>query len=394
MYKFLIFLLVVLICQPLYSQKEVTKKLNKNINVSVWGQLWGTYSLDQQRLNDASGELETVDDRADVFLRRARVFLKGQPLDNLKFTLQLYYDRLGQNRFNNIRGGSNDANLGIWDAFVSYSILNNYLNLTAGYFRPQVGRESITSATQVNSFEKAFTQNYQRDHAIGRPNGRETGLNLGGLALWDNFGINYNFGFFDSNHGRLTGDGAEGFNNAYIYSGRVVFMIGDPEMDKYKIGYKINYFGDRKGLSVAVNGTYSGETDLFDENTFIGADLLFNWNWLALDAEYDVLSRTFGDMDYTDVVWHVRAGYTIPFDNFHLEPSVLYNKFEGDENSMIYPNGTDEAIDLGVNFYLYKNNLKLSGHYILNQGEPRSKKTDGTNFDLGDVVCMGLQFNF
>lgn len=393
MKKFLLYFLIFLFATNLYSKD----KLNKKIDVSVWGQIWSPYSMDAsfaQENSEGVSELSPVDDRYNVYLRRARVFLKSSPLDNLKFTLQLYYDNLGKDNFSSMRGGFSDAEFGIWDAFLQWGVDSEYFNVLVGYFRPQVGREGITSATQVISFEKAITQNYQRQHSIGRGNGRETGINIGGLKLWDNFGINYNVGLFDASHSSLIGANGGSPNNTYIYAGRVVFMIGDPEMTNYKIGYKMNYFGERRGLSIAANGTYSENSNIFDQNTFVGGDILFNWDWISLDAEFNVLSRTVGETDYTDFVWHVRGGYTFKVSNFFLEPAFLYNRFEGDEQSVRYPNGIDELIDLGLNLYLFKNNLKVSGHYIMQNGDAVSKKTDGENFELGNVIALGCQFSF
>ncbi len=57
-----------------------------------------------------------------------------------------------------------------------------WLYLTSGFFRPQLGRESITSAWSVNSFEKAISQSYVRSYLVNAGHGRAPRFNLGGIT--------------------------------------------------------------------------------------------------------------------------------------------------------------------------------------------------------------------
>lgn len=67
------------------------------------------------------------------------------------------------------------ANVGLWDSFLQWKVSSDLFHVTAEYFRPQISRENITAAFNVNSFEKAPSQNYVRQSVIGRG----TGINLG-----------------------------------------------------------------------------------------------------------------------------------------------------------------------------------------------------------------------
>jgi len=65
----------------------------------------------------------------------------------------------------------------IWVAFFSWTLDDRWANITFGYLRPQIGRESITSAFKVSSFEKGLTCVTAR-YTL-KPNGKVKVLNRG-----------------------------------------------------------------------------------------------------------------------------------------------------------------------------------------------------------------------
>jgi hypothetical protein len=84
----------------------------------------------------------------------------------------------------------------LWDVSGTYSVDPKF-NITAGYFRPHVGRENITAAFSAISFEKSLLNFYPGLFLPGRNTGREIGVNLDGLILKKGWSLNYNFGYFD-----------------------------------------------------------------------------------------------------------------------------------------------------------------------------------------------------
>jgi len=294
----LIAVVLSLISLPLKAQDV---KLFQNL------QVWNVFSMNAR--NDAG---EPVDDRLNTFLRRARLGVEGKIQNDISYRITFAYDNIGKDVFTAVSGepqGSSDKEFYLFDASVLWSIDTTWANLTLGFFRPQAGREHMTAAFAVTSFEKSLENFYQREYMLGRGSGREVGLNLGGLMHEGNFGINYNFGFFNPNHERIIGNGTKW---SPLLAGRIALTIGDPEMQKYKTGYQINYQSKRRGITFAVNGTYQGKTDEtatarrvndstvlysytggFKRNVIIGADVLLNWDKLNIDAEYDIFLRGF-----------------------------------------------------------------------------------------------------
>lgn len=366
------------------------KKEDFKFDIRMMVQLWSLYTMDQLVFNETMGEYETVDDRFNTNLRRARLIIRGNPYPRLKYSLALFYDLAGRDLLSGSVGGNNPAqpNFGVWDGFFQYQLSegSEAAWLTGGWFRPQFQRESITSGWSVNSFEKSMSQNYVRRHLVGTGPGRAAGLNLGGLLQGESIGFNYNIGVFNP---LRTGEfGATvGRNFAPLFSGRTVLYIGDPELTKYKIGYETNYYNKRKGVSLDFNASYQGQTDLFDESVAFGPGMLLNWGPLNLDGEWIWMNRsgtrTVGtggtrSFDYTSNSGHIRVGYNIIVDKYMLEPVFMAMQFNGGETAeeqadaaaIAAFSGSERTYDLGLNWYIDRRNLKLMLHYTWRDGDP------------------------
>jgi hypothetical protein len=279
----------------------------------------------------------------------------------------------------------------------TYALHKNWANITVGYFRPQVGRESITAGFEVLSFEKALTNFYPRQHLVGTGPGRETGVNVGGLYNDEKtkLGLNYNFGVFNVDK-FSSGTGGDNL----LYTARVAVSYGDPEMKKYGMGYKINYFGKRNGITFAVNYAHYGSgkdgASSFKNNQMLGFDTLANYKDFTFNAEYDELKRSFdtSSLDYKDKVWHVRGGYNFTLPNKTiLEPTITYAEWQGDKTHT-NNNGNFKTTDVGLNWYIKQNNMKLNLHYVKQSGSAKSAYNPNVNDKAGDYVGVGLQLIF
>ena len=378
------------------------QKEGARIEPFVMLQLWTNYSMGQEVYDATDQIFKPVEDRFNVLLRRGRFGVKAQPYEGLNFTLITAFDGIGKDVLTGMIGSPNNLSspkFFIWDAFFQWKIRKNSetFNLVGGYFRPQLSRESITSGWSVNSMEKAMSQTYIRKHLAGTGPGRALGLNLGGLILPEGkkWGLNYNLGLFNpvyqSNSGNSTGS-----QFSPLLVGRVVAYLGDPEQTKYGIGYGINYFGARKGLSLGAGASWQGATGLFEKSVAASADLLFNWGAFNLDGEWNWMWRegieTPGPnsspaFSYLSQTGHLRAGYNLVIGKrFFIEPAFMVMHFTGASDlegqaratAIGASSGSETTFDAGLNWYLNKKKLKVMLHYTWNQGD--AGEAEGTPF--------------
>lgn len=392
---------------------------NPDFKIEPFAQLqgWGVYSMERSAQNDADAGLDKADQRANFFFRRARLGFRGKPYKDLSYTLSLYYDNAGHDSMAATRATNNPsttngrqtdvtrgvAAVGLWDSFLTWKVSKSDLfHVTAGYFRPQISRESLTAAFNVNSFEKAPSQNYVRQSVIGRGFGRGTGINFGGMKYNDGFGFQYNVGAFNKVTTAGTAkDGAttvnlgesQGDENSLVYVGRFAVTFGDAEMEKYGFGYNINYFGKRKGITIAVNGSSQDRTPTYRENKVIGGDILFNYNNLNVDGEFFwIYKKGNKSSEYAKSrTGHLRAGYNFFLSNGTvLEPSAMVSGFFGETGSDY--TGRDTVYDVGLNWYLDQNKYKFYMHYVKQDGDGNNlvHRDGSTGYHYGDYAGVGV----
>ncbi|MCF8246773.1 MAG: OprO/OprP family phosphate-selective porin [Saprospiraceae bacterium] len=369
---------------PQQPPRWLTKKSNYLPEVKAFTQLWGIYSMGMEVYDASSGKYEAADDRFNLSLRRARVVIAGEPYAGLKYSVALGYDQTGRDILSSGVGGTNkaDPSLSVVDAFLQWKIgKGEAFNLVGGWFRPQVQRESITGAWATNSFEKSMSQNYLRSHLVGTGYGRAAGLNLGGIFTKEKVSLNYNLGMFNPVTASLAG-GSVGKKAAPLFAGRASLSLGDPEFNKYGIGYNINFFNKRKGVSLDFNAARQGETEKFQSSTAYGPGLLLNWGALNLDGEWMWLKRegtdSLGSFNASSATGHIRLGMNFSAGKYVLEPTFMLMKFKGgmsateqaDAALLKLSAGEETTYDLGVNWYLDGRNLKLALHYTWRNGDP------------------------
>ncbi|WP_224995837.1 porin [Cesiribacter sp. SM1] len=357
------------------QEPKALKADGKKIEITQSLQLWNVYTF------ESLGEQEQ-ESRNDLYIRRGRLGVKGKLQENIAFNVAFAYDGIGRDKETAGNGSPNpddNHDFFLWEAFVAWTH-KPMLNLAAGYFRPQVGREHMTAAFKTPSFEKSLSNFQPRAHTIARGTGRELGLNLGGLHKASGWSFNYNIGLFDMSGEKLTGDGAASLP---MLASRVAFTLGDPEMEKWGLGYTHSYYGKRKGITLGLNSTYQGETQVFKRNSFYGADLLANWGGWDFTVEYDWLYRNSflpvenSDLDEqqtastTDKVYTYKLGYNFELKNGKvLQAAAMYSGQQASEfgdtwgqNSLT--GATDQKVyDVGLNYLLNKDKLKLSMHYV------------------------------
>ncbi|MFT5384268.1 MAG: hypothetical protein ACI8VT_003417 [Saprospiraceae bacterium] len=355
-------------------------------------QLWSTYTFGTEVYDAETGKYQAVDNRMDTHIRRTRLGVKGQPYPNLKFVFISSLDLVGKDILAGTEGGGNNGSspsFRIWNAFIQWKVFtkNDGLHITTGYLPPQIGRESITAALRVTSMEKSWSQNYLRRQLVGTGPGRAVGINAGGLFLNKNknVGVSYDAGIFNPVFESLGGNSTGG-KSSVLVSGRIVFHFGEPEFEKYTISRKVNYFGKRKGLSIALAAAQQGETDLFLQNSVYGVDWLLNWGNLNLSGEWSILERegeellintTTRRIDTKSNTGFVRLGYNLNLKNARvLEPVLVFAQFNGALKSTAQKDaaklnafaGQDQYLEASLNYY-FNPNLRLSLAYTFRDGD-------------------------
>ena len=325
-----------------------------------------------------------VEDRLNTQFRRSRIGLTGQPYAGFSFKLTAAIDFVGKDLLSATDAGFNNGPsppLRLWNGVVNWRLFPNSdaLHLMGGYYTVPIGRENITPALAVTSLEKAWSQNYLRRHLVGIPPGRAVGFNLGGMFKTGTEAINVSYDLSVQNPvaGALGGN-STGRRSAPLLTTRWALHLGDPEFAGYSFGHKVNYFGRRRGVTLAFAASEQAATDQFEQNRALSTDLLLNWGPWNLDGEYSYLFREGGNGQSTSGrVGHVRLSRNIGLPHGRtLEPVALYWFYHGPMtaeeqaaaralNSFA---GEDYSLDLGLNYY-FNPGLKLSLHHTWRWGE-------------------------
>lgn len=337
------------------------------VDILQYFQLWNVVTLKSPN--------PEVSPRMDTHLRRARFGVGGQINSKLLFYAGFTYDGIGKDSLSVSAGAPNPADnltFSIRDAFFLYKF-NSLFNLTAGYFRPRAGRESIYTSAFNISQEKGQPSFHPRIHMVGRGIGRETGINLGGLIRGEMHSFLYDMGFFDATHPSIRGAGKTW---SPLLTVRGMWMIGDPEMESYTVVYSQTGYMERKGLSIGTSLTYQSKTDLFRNNLVYGADTQLNYGPLDFVAEYLWLYRetpTGGSFTKTtDYSYVIKGAWNIAMpDAGILQLCLMYtatkpdSRYEAQAINPLTKASLHEEWAGGINWMIKRNRLKLGLHYVI-----------------------------
>lgn len=379
-------------------------------------QLWATWTPTPRVYDADAGNYRTEKGIFDPHIRRSRIGMRGEVVPRLRYTAIFAFDLIGHDPLSGTFGGTNNDPFpvtGVADAYVQYQVFpqNDRLHVTAGFVRPMYSREAITSGFTVNSMEKPVSQIYIRKHLLNSNPGRSMGLNAGGQVSnsAEDLHLRYDLGLFQPVFGR-----AGGF--PLMMSGRLVFQLGQPEEASYTLAHRINYFGRRRGLSLALSAARTGTTALFGESRAIGLDLLANAGPFQLDGELHRLERrpSTGGLArgmYLQYVGHLRAGYNLWHTSRGvLEPVVTwmfyYGGLSGEEQALATEvgafAGVEHSLEAGLNWW-FSPRVVLQGFYTHRRGDaghagPGARvntyfsQAETGAILRGDWIGMGLRF--
>lgn len=360
-------LLLLLVAMPAVADEP-------SIRLEHRAQLWLMSPIGAE-LEGAAGELEDVDPRADFFIRRGRIRLAGKLPARVSFLVQIQYDGLAQDAGTlGLGTGRGPVDLQVRDAYARWDMVRDRLELTAGFFHPVFSREAEISSFSVTSFDKSDLQTYVRDHSTGLSSGRMGGLQLAGTLPMDRGNMTATVGVFDPNARAIVGDGL-------LWS---PLLTGRLELTRGAENAATKPFTARNGLTVGVDGSWQGRTEVFDHNATFGADVAMRIGAFSLEAEGQGLLRD-------DALAHVlmaRAAWAVPMGERFLQPVVTLTRYEGDPGSSF--SGTQTSVEAAV-FALLTDKAKVGVAFNWSQGNADSVFTDGVSFRRGSWLAVGVQ---
>lgn len=379
--------LVISAISPGRTQEEANRPV---LTSKVFGlfQFWSVHEHGQE-VWDANDKVYAPQDGRLLFLmRRARLGADFQYGPRVKARIIAELDQLGPV----VLGDPNVQSpwdIGLLDAFLSFRISDGeQLNVTAGFFRPQISRESITAAWAVTSMDKSYTQGFPRKFLTGNPYGRTAGINVGGLfSIGDGLQLRYDAGAFSpGNKLNTDGTGDPEWRNDLLLAGRVALSLGDPEDQRYGLGHRINYFGKRKGISIALQAARGSGP--YGDRILYGLDLLANSGPWQLDGEVmEMLGH--GDTRSVNHSGHVRLAWNAFLDNGDvLQPFAMYSFFLGplgleDQVRAIEQGmygGGSFMYSAGMTWHLNPQKVWLTLQYSVNAGD-KGEASDGTKIN-------------
>ncbi|QDE69302.1 hypothetical protein BHS09_21265 [Myxococcus xanthus] len=276
---------------------------------------------------------------ATVSLRRGRVglHLTGSPW--VRGGLEVSFDRLVL-----LPGPLQGPPLALHEASATFTVLPQRAWLSVGLFRPQVGRESLTSGFEVDSLDKAITQGPLREHLTGTESGRAPGVDVGGLLRGEGWSVRYDSGLV------VYRPGPEGAWRPPLLVARAALTLGAPEAESYSLSLPMNDFGLRQGFTLALQGS----TEPGGDARSWGVDALLRLRPLVLSAELHQVAFPQGHA----LLAHVRAGLNLPGPGATvLEPWALVARVTGGALADA-PGGA--RLDAGLSWYLHRQTLRAT----------------------------------
>lgn len=381
----LLFLLFSLVLTAQEEGEQRPDLTDWTVNPILAFQGWGTYTFGgEERMGNT---FEPVDDRLNFMVRRFRWGATAGVGDRLFIKFLGALDFVGSDQRAGTVGGVNNGGFPaaqIWDLYVRYRVVpkSEVLYVVGGWLRPPLGRESMSGALGVASFEKGWNQWYIRQHLVGTGPGGTAGVYLGGMrSLNEGLHVDYRAGVFNPEGGGLSG----GRTFSPLFVSRLNLMFGDPEKQSWTYGLAAaNTFGRRQGASLAVVYSTEGPTERVARGVrHLGLDGVVSLGQFHLEGEWHGMLRRATQGEQRFRTFMLRTGVNLPLATGgatparYLEPTVMVYGFRGGTTNAAYDvavatayfAGDETVYDVGLNYHLVPGKIRLGLHYVGRSGE-------------------------
>lgn len=379
--------IVFLLCtEQVLASDEKENNFNPTITPFLEIQFWNVVS------EGTISETETSANRYAAYFRRGRFGVKGKVLPELSYSLMLAMDNLGKEGYSSTKGAVNLGVISVWSASFTYKIYgaNDWFNFTGGYFLPHLSRESTTNPWSVSSLDKAENSCYIRQFVTGKANGVCPGINLGGTGKVGKSVFLYN-GAIINRQGAISNMNE---NWSPVFLGHAMINFGAAEFSKYKFCFSNNILKKQKSITLGLGASTQGKIDVFQSSQSFSADVTVYLGGLKINTEFNHLYRK-NELEYRANCFMARAAYIFFLKkNWILEPTLMYEKFRGDDNyeDASFFDGSDEKLDFGVNLISAQKKIKVNLHYVVHEGTGVENRYIKNTKYSGDYVVLGLQF--
>ena len=329
-----------------------------------------------------------IDARPFFSVHRARLWFRGKVHDRVNYVLHLAFDRIGADEYAMLQAGplGPARPLAVQDALVQYDVFGTKaLRISAGFLRPNVGRESNTPVPAVGTHEPGLTSFLARRMTTGTGHGRAGGIDLGGR--FENLAgdslplaLIYHAGAFTPTREGMGADGTQysnslGLQGAPLFGGSLSLVFGS--LSHMRAG-DLLFLPNPWSIdwTVMLGGAASAQmkNDFFDRTVVQSYYANASAYGVYFDGEFVTAERklaTGGRM--SNRAYHARLGYNIWLDRSILSPFAMYTQLNGDDFSSIGTSavddfgmalGTGSLVDAGFNWHFRAHKLRAGFHVI------------------------------
>ncbi len=356
----------VMLSPVLASASGVTVYKDGDKYVKLGGRIQLQYYMADQ---DTGSSSDTKTD--ELFFRRFRPYIEGS----------IHEDWMGKFQWD-MGKASGENEISVEEAYFKYTGFDN-VSLIIGNYPFPFSRENLTSSKTKQLVESPFTGS----HDYGTP-ANNAGIHVSGYVAEEKlltWGISVASACIDPSNSKLDFDTPVNkdadFNQGWMVGGRVDYHpFGELKFLQGDFDRKI-----KATIGVAAF-TWSNDDD---NNITVGKDVdsvtgfevsgALRYAGFSADAEYNIFNSDLIDTTKTDGIykngttdlknWSVCGGYMIVPER--LELVAAYENQDADNYAEAW-----DRVDLGVNWFLEKQDIKLQLTYRINQNKDGRKDND------------------
>lgn len=365
------------------ESKGATIKINDEADMTLRVMLQPRFDYGDLIENSAGTSYER---EGDLYFRRARLYVKGNFFENLKYNLTLDADKWDKT------GNTDSVNLHY--AYLRYHYKDE-LNIEIGKHKLPYSRIALTSSSKQLIIDTPASVGAAKDLFGGY--GQFMVMADGKINKLKAGEIKYYVAFADgiAEGTALTSNPAPvrtAHNAGAVIIGRVEFSpTGYTEKKKSDA-----HLGKGKHLTIGFNYAFQHSIE-FDENIYsqdrslLGLDLSAHYGELTVQFEYNSVKEDSNEPGLVDVEprgWYAQAGYFVAGPD--IEPVVRYEIFDQDSNINA---SKEEIITIGMNWYPKGHSLKVGANIVHSEFEANANGYL-TNDDTANTLQIQGQFYF